>query len=121
MENTCSGYAATMHDPGSSECQAVTAEKDNSAQLCGYLCVPLRLNKTSLAEGASPPERNFEECSLKRAGKTRGVGWWGDGGYDTNNKQGGSAALLSILLLFGFWWIVPRRTTRIARLCARSW
>ena len=99
MENTCSGYAATMHDPGSSERQAVTAEKVNSAQLCGYLCVPLRLplrtsavtsaqlcgylcgylcatlrlplrlNKTSLAEGTSPPERNFWECSLKGAGK----------------------------------------------------
>ena len=73
MENTCSGYAATMHDPGSSERQAVTAEKVNSAYLCGYLCatlrLPLRLNKTRLAEGTSPPERNFWECSLKGAGK----------------------------------------------------
>ena len=79
MENTCSGYAATMHDPGSSERQAVTAEKDTSAYHCGYLCVPLRLNKTSLAaeipslaEGCLPSRKELRGMFPKKSRKNKG-------------------------------------------------
>ena len=50
------------------------AEKDYSAQLCGYLCVPLRLKKAALQVEPNPQKGASGNASEKEPEIQGGVG-----------------------------------------------